>query len=74
VRRNCSPSGWPTAEFTSVSAGKACPTSEKGDSRNFATPWNAQVGFSQVGSLEVGLYEFGTLEVGSEEVGSGEVG
>jgi hypothetical protein len=35
VRRNCSPSGWPTAEFISVLAGKACSTSENSVKRKF---------------------------------------
>ena len=36
MRRNCSPSGWPTAEFISVLAGKACSTSENSVIAKFA--------------------------------------
>jgi hypothetical protein len=43
VRRNCSPSGWPTAEFISVSAGKACPTSEKADEKKFSHGFSPSV-------------------------------
>jgi hypothetical protein len=46
VRRNCLPSGWPTAEFISVSAGKACPTSEKADKAKFAFLHFSEIRFS----------------------------